>query len=425
MNISGAVTSVAGRTGAVTLAYADISGLGTAAQSNTSAFATPASVAACLQVSNNLSDLGSTATALTNLGLNNVNNTSDANKPISTATQTALNAKLSLSGGTMTGLLTLYGSPSGTNDAATKGYVDQAVQGISWKNPVVAVATTNINISNPGTAVFDGVTLTSGQRLGLVSQSTASQNGIWQFNGSSSALTRTTDFASGSTTEAINATFYCSLGTTNANKGYTCTTDPATIDTTALTFVNFTAATGTVTSVGLTVSGYSIANSPVTTSGTIAATPSFTGLAYATSGTSMGAATANQVAAALTGTTGTLNLASATLTLPTISDSGVGGVTVFTLSSGTAINWSNGLWQQYTLSSTSLSPTFSNPVTGKTHILTIINTSGSTATITLPTGTGYAPASTVTVTASQRLNIAAIYDGSKYHYSYGANLITL
>ena len=42
---------------------------------------------------NNLSDLASIQTALVNLGLNNVSNTSDANKPISTATQTALNAK--------------------------------------------------------------------------------------------------------------------------------------------------------------------------------------------------------------------------------------------------------------------------------------------------------------------------------------------
>ena len=46
-----------------------------------------------LRKSNNLSDLSNITTAKTNLGINNVNNTSDANKPISTATQQALNAK--------------------------------------------------------------------------------------------------------------------------------------------------------------------------------------------------------------------------------------------------------------------------------------------------------------------------------------------
>lgn len=45
---------------------------------------------------NNLSDVSSTATAKTNLSINNVDNTSDVNKPVSTAQQNALNLKVNL-----------------------------------------------------------------------------------------------------------------------------------------------------------------------------------------------------------------------------------------------------------------------------------------------------------------------------------------
>lgn len=50
------------------------------------------------------------ATLKSNMALNNVDNTSDANKPISTATQTALNAKLNAAGGSMTGTLSTTGA---------------------------------------------------------------------------------------------------------------------------------------------------------------------------------------------------------------------------------------------------------------------------------------------------------------------------
>lgn len=48
------------------------------------------------------------------VGLGNVDNTSDANKPISNAVQTALNGKLNLTGGTISGSIN-YTNTSGTN----------------------------------------------------------------------------------------------------------------------------------------------------------------------------------------------------------------------------------------------------------------------------------------------------------------------
>ena len=55
----------------------------------------------------------------TNIGLGNVSNTSDADKPVSTATQEALDGKLDKSGGTLTGSLTLIGALTLSGNATT------------------------------------------------------------------------------------------------------------------------------------------------------------------------------------------------------------------------------------------------------------------------------------------------------------------
>lgn len=60
------------------------------------------------------------------VGLANVDNTSDASKPVSTAGQTALNLKANLVSPTFTGTVTVP-TPSNATDVATKGYVDSNV----------------------------------------------------------------------------------------------------------------------------------------------------------------------------------------------------------------------------------------------------------------------------------------------------------
>lgn len=81
---------------------------------------------------------GAVTLTSSDVGLANVNNTSDANKPISTATQTALNAKAPLASPTFTGTVTVP-TPSNAADAATKSYVDTKSSG--------AVAATNMWIN--------------------------------------------------------------------------------------------------------------------------------------------------------------------------------------------------------------------------------------------------------------------------------------
>ena len=87
------------------------------------------------------------------------------------------------------GTIRVPSTPSDDNDAVCKSYLDGIVGGgVYWKEPCVAASTANIDLSNPGTADFDDITLTSGDRLLVKDQTTASQNGVYDFNGSGAAL---------------------------------------------------------------------------------------------------------------------------------------------------------------------------------------------------------------------------------------------
>lgn len=133
--------------------------------------------------------------------------------------------------------VTNLGTPTSNSDAATKSYVDSQISGLNQvfkiKPNVRAATTGNINISNPGTAVFDGVTLSSGQLLLVKSQSASAENGIYTFNGSGSALTRITQMDAW--TEVNGAVTTVDEGTVNADTMWLCTSNSGgTIDSTAI-----------------------------------------------------------------------------------------------------------------------------------------------------------------------------------------------
>ena len=95
------------------------------------------------------------------VGLGNVGNTTDLDKPISNATQSALDAKLSLSGGTMTGRVTLSADPTQALHAVTKRYVDGIESGLKAKPSVRAATTTNLSANYDNGTDGVGATLTA------------------------------------------------------------------------------------------------------------------------------------------------------------------------------------------------------------------------------------------------------------------------
>jgi hypothetical protein len=129
----------------------------------------------------------------------------------------------------------------GANSLVSKEYVDAVKVGLDFKDSVRVASTANVTISGPGAAI-DGVTLSSGDRVLLKDQSTASQNGIYVFNGAASAMTRATD--ADADAEVTSGMFvFVEAGTVNADNGFVLTTDGTiTVGSTSLSFVQFSGA---------------------------------------------------------------------------------------------------------------------------------------------------------------------------------------
>ena len=118
----------------------------------------------------------------------------------------------------------IYGSPSASAPITP------------WKISVRVASTANIIVSNPGTSVFDTITLSNGNRILLKDQTTQTENGIYVFNGSGSALTRDTDCDT--TGKVIGMTVMVTEGSSNGDSFWYCPNDSTLIlGSTSLTFI--------------------------------------------------------------------------------------------------------------------------------------------------------------------------------------------
>lgn len=134
--------------------------------------------------------------------------------------------------------ITNLATPTAASDAATKGYVDAAQQGLDVKDSVKAATTANITLS--GTQTVDGVALSVGDRILVKNQSTGSENGIYVV--ASGSWSRAADADADSEVTAGLFTFV-EEGTVNGDAGFSLTTNGSiTVGTTALSFSQFSGA---------------------------------------------------------------------------------------------------------------------------------------------------------------------------------------
>lgn len=202
----------------------------------------------------NLSDVASASTSRTNLGLGTI------------STQASNN--VSITGGAISGM----SDPSSGNEVATKNYVDSIATALTVRHVMKVATTGNVNLTSDlqNGDTIDGVSISTGQKILVKSQSDATQNGVYKVVASGTA-SRDPDYDNIS--ELAGGIFTIQSGSTQADFIYLCTSDnTGTLGSVAVNFQKVQPNnSGTVTSIGLTQSGseFTIGNTPITSSGNI------------------------------------------------------------------------------------------------------------------------------------------------------------
>lgn len=344
-----------------------------------------------------------------------------------------MSGTLTFSSGTVTGLAT----PSAATDAATKAYVDSLSQGLDPKGSVRAATTAagTLASSFANGSVIDGVTLVTGDRILVKNQAAPAENGIYTVN-AAGAPTRAVDMDAW--TEVPGAFVFIEEGTSLADTGWVCSSNQGgTLNTTAITFVQFSGAGTYTAGTGLTLSGTQFSlTTPVT------ATNGGTGLsAYGTGNQLLGmnsGATALEYKTVTQGTGITVANAAGSITITNagvtsaVAGTGIGvsGATGAVTITNNGVTGITGTANQITASASTGSVTLSLPASVTTTNLTL---SGLTANSFLYSGTAGLLTTTAAPTNGQLLIgstgaapvAAALTQGSGITVTNGAGSITI
>ncbi len=155
--------------------------------------------------------------------------------------------------------ITSVGTPTTGTDAATKAYVDAAINGLDWKQSVRAATTAAGTLATDfeDGDIIDGVTLATGDRILIKNQASGEENGLYTVE-ATGAPTRTTDADTDAEVTAGMAVFV-EEGTVQSDTGWVLTTDnPIVLDTTPLAFAQFSSAGTILAGTGLSKTGDTI-----------------------------------------------------------------------------------------------------------------------------------------------------------------------
>ena len=286
--------------------------------------------------------------------------------------------------------ITNVATPTTDYDAANKLYVDQAVQGLTWKESVNLMSTTNVALTGSTGLVIDGHdalgSADSGYRILLTGQSTGSQNGIYVYtdNGTNYTLSRAAD--ADTHDELIGATVFVKEGTTYGSTSWVQTNHYLT-DFSGQTWVQFSGA-GTYTAsngVVLDVKDFKFAPKSdgglaTGTSGAFVKLPTNSGLGTTSNGLAVGAGTGITVSGgtvALTNTAVTINGNSVSL----------GGSTTVTANTTNALTLGTGLTGTSFDGSSAVTAAIDTSVVARKYSVAIGDTSNTSFTVTHNLGT--------------------------------------